>query len=44
MASISLPPSSGPKDTTGSSVSVDTLPDAMNVMKIKDDKVSKYTE
>lgn len=39
MASISVVPSSGMKNTSGTSVGVDRLPDEMNEMKIRDDKV-----
>lgn len=40
MASVSVVPASGLiRDTSGSTVAVDRLPDEMNDMKIKDDKV-----
>lgn len=44
MASASLAPPSGLKNASGSSISVDLLPDEMNDMKIRDDKVSRGIE
>ncbi|CAA6663641.1 unnamed protein product [Spirodela intermedia] len=38
MASVSIVPASGLKNASGSSISVDKLPDEMNDMKIRDDK------
>lgn len=40
MASASVVPSFGLKATTGTNNAVDKLPDEMNDMKIKDDKVN----
>lgn len=41
MASVGLPPTSGLRESSGRAVAVgaDTLPDEMNDMKIRDDKV-----
>ncbi|RWW70729.1 hypothetical protein BHE74_00021586, partial [Ensete ventricosum] len=39
MASVSMPPSSGLKNNDGTSICVDSLPDELNDMKIRDDKV-----
>lgn len=41
MASVSMVPSSGFKNTGGSSVGVDRLPGEMNDMRIRDDKVNQ---
>lgn len=40
MASISVVPTSGLRDPSGNTAGVDVLPDEMNDMKIRDDKVS----
>ena len=39
MASVSVVPASGLRDTRGNTTGVDKLPDEMNDMKISDDKV-----
>lgn len=44
MASVSMAPSSGLKNNDGTSICMDSLPDELNDMKIRDDKVSGYTE
>ena len=44
MASVSMAPSSELKNNDGTSICVDSLPDELNDMKIRDDKVSGYTE
>ena len=41
MASVSVAPASGLRDTSGNSAGVDKLPNEMNDMKIRDDKVQK---
>jgi hypothetical protein len=41
MASVSVVPATGLRDRSGNSAGVDKLPDEMNDMKIKDDKVHK---
>lgn len=41
MASVSIVPASGLKNASGSSISVDKLPDEMNDMKIRDDKAGQ---
>lgn len=40
MASIGVAPTSGLRDPSGNTAAVDKLPDEMNDMKIKDEKVS----
>lgn len=40
MASVGVAPTSGLRDPSGHTVSVDRLPEEMNDMKIRDDKVS----
>lgn len=40
MASVSVVPASGLRDPSGNTVSVDKLPEEMNDMKIRDDKVN----
>src|SRR5262249_23500436 len=40
MASVSVVPASGLQDPSGNTTSVDRLPDEMNDMKIRDDKVN----
>lgn len=40
MASINMVPSSGVRDHNGSTTGVDRLPEEMNDMKIRDDKVT----
>lgn len=39
MASVSVAPSSGVREPSGNTVAVDRLPEEMNDMKIRDDKV-----
>ena len=39
MASVSIVPTSGLREHSGNTVGVDRLPDEMNDMKIRDDKV-----
>lgn len=39
MASVSVAPASGLRELSGNSAGVDRLPDEMNDMKIRDDKV-----
>ena len=41
MASVSVIPASGLRDTSGNTTGVDKLPGEMNGMKISDDKVCK---
>ena len=41
MASVSVVPATGLRDRSGNSAGVDKLPDEMNDMKIRDDKVHK---
>jgi len=40
MASVSVVPSSGLKNTNGNNIGMDKLPEEMNDMKIRDDKVT----
>ena len=43
MASVSVAPTSGIRDPSGNTAGVDKLPDEMNDMKIRDDKVSNFS-
>ncbi|KAJ6320013.1 hypothetical protein OIU78_015412 [Salix suchowensis] len=43
MASVSVAPASGLRDTSGNSAGVDKLPNEMNGMKIRDDKEMEAT-
>lgn len=42
MASVSVAPTSGLRDPTGNTGGLDRLPDEMNDMKIRDDKVCTW--
>lgn len=44
MASVGLPPTSSCREPNGHFVGADTLPDEMNDMKIRDDKVHIYLQ
>ena len=43
MASVSVVPASGLREPSGNAVGVDNLPNEMNDMKIRDDKVNHVT-
>lgn len=43
MASVDAAPTSGLRESSGQNVGVDRLPEEMNEMKIKDDKVCAAT-
>ena len=42
MASVSVAPNAGVREPSGNNVAVDRLPEEMNDMKIRDDKVDFY--
>lgn len=42
MASVGVPPASGLRDTSGHALGTDRLPEEMNDMKIRDEKVRPF--